>query len=110
MVLLEVSMTYKEKLIRNEQLIRDKNEAITDAIKKYFSGTKGLSTSVLQFTCECSDLDCDAVVTLSIKEYEQIHKQNNRFVLAPGHESPSVEKVVKTNEDLKIVEKPELAR
>jgi hypothetical protein len=103
-------MSYKEKLIRNEQLIRDKNKVTAKAIKKYFSGTKGLDDAVLQFACECSDLECDAYVTLPIKEYERTHKQNNRFVLAPGHESPLVEKVVKAKESFNIVEKPTLAR
>jgi hypothetical protein len=83
---------------------------MTEAIKNYFSGTKGLADASLRFICECSDLNCDTHVTLTIKEYEQLHKQNNRFILATGHESPLVEKVVKTKLNFKVVEKPSLAQ
>jgi hypothetical protein len=101
-------MNYKDRLIKNEQIIRDKNMASSIGIRKFYRNKKEVTEAPLEFLCECSDLDCPAHVVMSIREYERLHKQQNRFVIAKGHKSPSVEKTVERIGTLEIVEKPTL--
>lgn len=102
-------MTSNSKLIKNEQLIRDKNKTATFSIKRYFGGTKDVLKAPIDFMCECSDLKCDEHVSMSIEEYEAIHKRKDRFVVAEDHATPLVENVVKRSDNYDTVEKPQLA-
>jgi hypothetical protein len=101
-------MNYRDRLIKNEQTIRDKNITAAIGIKKFFRNAKEVTESPIEFMCECSDLNCEAKVKMSIKEYETLHKKQNRFVIAKGHKSPTVEKTVKRTKELEVVEKPQL--
>ncbi len=102
-------MGNSEKLAKNEQLIRDRNQHAAVAIKKYYGHEKGLEDQLLEFVCECSNLKCVFKVTMSIKEYEKIHKRKDRFVLAKGHENLKIEKITDSNDNFEIVEKLILA-
>jgi len=97
----------RKKLIQNEQIIRNQNRAYSTALKKYFGNKKAKNTPI-DFVCECSDLNCEEPVTATIAEYEELHSQNNRFLIVKGHKSPSVEKTVQIKGDVELVEKPDL--
>lgn len=102
-------MNYQDRLIKNEQLIRDKNKNASIGIKKYFKKDKKATEVPLDFLCECSDINCKEHVKVSIDEYEKIHNRKNRFLIMPGHKSPSVEITIKRIGNLEIVEKPQLS-
>jgi len=102
-------MAQNEKMIRNEQVIRDRNRAVGDSIKKYFRNNKEAVEAPLDFMCECSDLQCEERVSVSIKNYEKLHKQNNRFLIVKGHKTPAIEKTIKQLEGIVVVEKSGLA-
>lgn len=93
------------RLIKNEQLIRDQNVSSGKGIKRYFRGAKAVAEAPVAFICECSILNCDEHVSLSIKEYMHIHQRADRFVVFPGHEIKEVEKNVQIHDEYIIVEK-----
>ncbi len=95
----------REHLLRNEQLLRDKNSRTKDGIKQYFRDDSAVKEEPLEFICECSALDCGGHVNLSINTYEEIHQHPDRFCVVPGHEILSIEKIVAQEADYYIVEK-----
>jgi xanthine dehydrogenase iron-sulfur cluster and FAD-binding subunit A len=98
----------KNRLVRNEQLVRLKNINIKDGIKKYFRNDKSVTTTPVAFECECSEPDCGKHVKVSIDTYEKTHQRNDRFTVSKGHDTASVEKVVAKKSNYEIVEKNEL--
>lgn len=41
--------------------------------------------------CECSAADCHTIVMVSLDEYEEIRRDPDNFLVAPGHELESSE-------------------
>jgi hypothetical protein len=62
------------------------------------------------FVCECDRPDCAKAVMLRLDEYEQAVKPPDQFVVRPGHEDPSVERVIDRRDGYVIVSKPDLKR
>jgi hypothetical protein len=62
------------------------------------------------FACECDRPDCAKAVMLRIDEYERAIGPPDQFVVSPGHEDPSVERVVEQRDGYVIVSKPDLKR
>jgi len=62
------------------------------------------------FVCECDQADCEHAVMLRIAEYEQAVEPPDQFVVKPGHEDPSVERVVARRDGYVVVSKPDLKR
>jgi hypothetical protein len=62
------------------------------------------------FVCECDQPNCAKAVMLRLDEYEQAVKPPDQFVVSPGHEDPSVERVIDRRGGYVIVSKPELKR
>lgn len=99
----------RDKLIKNEQLIRDRNRHVGTTLKKYLSGEKGSLHVPIEFICECSDINCKETVRVSIAEYERLHKRNDRFLIVKGHKTPHIESTVDKKGELELVEKPDVA-
>jgi hypothetical protein len=99
----------KNKLIKNEQIVRNRNRTVSTALKKYFGGAKEIVDSPLEFVCECSDITCEEPIKVTITEYEKLHQRNDRFLIVKGHKSPTVEKTIDVKGKLELVEKPDLA-
>ena len=62
------------------------------------------------FVCECDDPACARAIELPLADYERAVKPPDQFVVAPGHEDPSVEHVIEQNHGYLIVSKPDLKR
>jgi len=99
----------KDKLVKNEQIIRNRNRGASSALKKYFGHKKEVINAPIEFVCECSDMECMEPVIVSIAEYEKIHKRDDRFLIVKGHKAPKIEKIVKDKGHFEVVEKPSLA-
>lgn len=56
------------------------------------------------FICECGDRSCEALLQLSVAEYEAVREHAARFAIAPNHENPEVERVVQQNGRFAVVE------
>lgn len=106
----------ERRLAENEVIFRQINEQV----HKGFEETNRLARedgqpeyitepdendAPLQFYCECADEKCAGRVIINLHTYNEIHKQNNRFVILPGHEVASVEDVVTKNDKYEVVQK-----
>ena len=87
------------RLARNEVLFRATNESIE---RGQWPGDPG---KLVRFRCECSRLDCNEAVELTLPQYEQIRQSPRRFVVVAGHETPEIEMVVGSDEQFSVVEK-----
>lgn len=64
-----------------------------------------------RFLCECWAMECAEHVTLSLADYFIVHARHDQFVIAPGHDMPSVEHVTERRDDWWVVRKtPEALR
>lgn len=96
---------HEARLVKNEQLLRDQNATATKAIRQYFSDEKDVLHAPVNFTCECSDLECRKPVKASIADYNDIHERRDLFMVSPGHERLTVERVIRQTADYHVVEK-----
>jgi hypothetical protein len=62
------------------------------------------------FVCECGRAECSQPLDLTPLEYESVRSHSARFVVAVGHDSPSVEVAVLQTERYVVVEKKGLGR
>jgi hypothetical protein len=89
----------EERLARNETLFREVNERIDDVSRGYEVG------DTLEFLCECGQRDCLEALGVSRAAYEAVRAHGDRFLVAPGHEEPSLERVIEVYERYQVVEK-----
>jgi len=61
----------------NETTFREVNEGI-EAGRREREG-------LVPFVCECGELGCNAVVRLTLREYESVRAGSRCFLVAPGH-------------------------
>lgn len=86
----------KRRLVHNEELFRQVNEA-----RAQESG----AASSLSFVCECSDRDCTARIEMTAADFEKIRSSERRYLVRPGHEIPELEHVVEDRGEFEVVEK-----
>ena len=48
--------------------------------------------------CECGNLDCELLITITVSEYEDVRQNARRFVVVKDHVIPDVERVVAETE------------
>ena len=90
----------KQRLAANESLFRDLNEHI-----KGVADDLGGLDHPYAFVCECSHARCSARITATLREYESVRLQSDRFLVVGGHEIPEIERVVDRNSRFATVEK-----
>lgn len=59
----------------------------------------------MRIFCECSDLACRARVHVVARRFDELHRDPDLFILAPGHETLEIERVVDQEGDHLIVRK-----
>jgi hypothetical protein len=87
-------------IARTESAFREVNEAIAKTAERF-------GADEVDFVCECADPDCVHRVTAQLEEYEEVRAEPTRFLLAPHHHEPTVERVVERTSEYDIVEKVE---
>lgn len=87
-----------EQLARVESAFREVNEAIAKTAER-------IDADEVDVICECADPACSERVTLSLEEYEDVRAGSARFIVAPGHDFPSLERVVDERGGYSVVEK-----
>jgi hypothetical protein len=68
-----------ERVAHNETVVRSINEAI-EAGRVTRDGR-------CAFLCECGQLGCNAVIEMTLDEYEAVRADGRRFLLVAGHEA-----------------------
>jgi hypothetical protein len=92
-------MDFAERAARNEEVVREVNERIEKGAELH-----GVD-SAMPFHCECGQAPCLEKVDLAPARYARILADRYRFIVVPGHEQPSVERVVEEHDNVLIVEK-----
>jgi hypothetical protein len=85
---------------RNEELFRNVNEQIEE-----ISQTVERSDPVMEYVCECDRQDCYEKVNATRAEYESVRSDPTHFIVSLGHQDPSVERLVASNDRFLVVEK-----
>ena len=83
---------------RTEALFRDVNERIAETAERFYSDTT-------EFVCECGDASCAERIPTSLETYDEVREDGTQFLLAPGHEDESIERVVERAPRYNIVAK-----
>ena len=83
---------------RTEAIFREVNEAIARTAESF-------EAEEADFVCECADPDCAHRVTASLESYERVRSDGTHFLLVPGHDEPTVERVVARTQAYWVVEK-----
>ena len=92
-----------ERQAKNEALLREVNERIDELDRKSSSWDK---SGFYEFLCECGrESACGDTVPVTLEEYERVRSQDDRFLLAPGHESEGLEVIVERTRRYLIVDK-----
>ena len=87
-------------MARNETLFREVNERIEEHAVR-----DGADPHEYEFFCECSNIDCVLRLPMTLAAYEEIRSDPTQFVVAPGHELPEIEEVVRTTLAYQVVQK-----
>ena len=90
-----------ERVARNEAMYRTVNREIEYAAQQLGDG----ADDELTIVCECGRPDCDATLSITIREYDDVHRQRDRFAVAPGHENQSLEGIVTRTDAYVVVDK-----
>ena len=61
----------------NESTFRQVNEGIEEGRRE----REGL----VPFLCECGEVGCNAIVELTLREYERVRADSRSFLVLPGH-------------------------
>ena len=93
----------EERIALNEVLFRDLNERVEQIV----TTLAGEPPDRLEIFCECGSGHCVAKLTLSLADYEDIRAHPERFIAAPGHDTPEVERVIEKRAGYWILEKHE---
>jgi hypothetical protein len=99
-----------ERQARNEALVREVNERI-NALDRDAAGSGAVDgVATFGFHCECGrDGGCPEMVWMTLDEYEVVRRQDDRFAVAPGHETDGLERAIDWNERFVIVDKIDAA-
>jgi hypothetical protein len=91
----------KERIARNEAMFRSVNLEVERVSEELGGGPNDR----LEILCECGKDGCSATLDVGRAEYDDAHKQSDRFMVTPGHEDEQIEHVVKRTPDYFIVDK-----
>lgn len=83
---------------QTEAIFREVNEAIAKTAESF-------EADEAEFVCECADPNCAHRVTASLASYEEVRADGTHFLLVPGHDEPTVERVVARKPGYWVVEK-----
>jgi hypothetical protein len=76
------------RIAHTEALFRDVNERIAESAERF-------NARDAEFVCECADPTCTERVPATLDQYEEVRADGTHFLLAPDHELPDLERVVK---------------
>jgi hypothetical protein len=83
----------------NEETFAKANEQIRIRAEQYEF------EEAVPFLCECSELTCTESVQLPLKSYREARAEGDAFILRPGHDDPTVERIVAQGDGYVLVEK-----
>jgi hypothetical protein len=94
----------ERRVVENEAKFRLVNERIQDVVRGD-EAQFGEPLEDIFIVCECGAIDCTAAIGLPLSVYEWTRAASERFAVAPGHELPEFERIVRPGDGYAIVEK-----
>ena len=94
-----------EPRARNESLLREVNDRIEELSENVEAQGIAPEGGLIEFHCECGRDGCGERVRMTVAEYEHVRADNDRFAVAPGHETPEMEAVVDSTDRFVVVDK-----
>ena len=94
-----------ERLARNEAAFRLLNERAVAVTKELALEGVAAEPDRLECVCECADSDCVVRLYVRVPDYELARADPGRFLVAPGHVLPEIEREVTVIDGALIVEK-----
>ena len=91
----------EERVARNEAVIREINEEIEDALG--LEARKGH----VPMLCECGRSECEDVLPITIREYEEVRSDPRRFAVVREHVMADIEAIVSETDRFVVVQKRE---
>jgi hypothetical protein len=96
---------FVERAARNEEVFRSVNARIEQGAERH-----GLD-SPLRFHCECGHAACFETIDLLPDAYDRVANDGGyRFIVLPGHEELTIERIVESHDGWLVVEKVGQAR
>jgi predicted nuclease with RNAse H fold len=71
----------EERVAKNEAMHRAVNREIEQVAEDL--GERGANT--IEVLCECGQPGCTSLLSLTIGDYDRVHGQRDRFIVAQGH-------------------------
>ena len=90
----------ERRLALNEAMFREVNERVEDMTNTFES-----DTGTFEIVCECADPACTERLSVPTGVYERVRSDATHFLLSPGHEDATVERVIETFDSYVVVEK-----
>ena len=88
---------------RNEALFREVNDRIVELDE---SAQAWSLDGTIDVFCECgAEGGCGERLTVTVRVYEKVRQQDDRFLVRPGHETPELETAVEWTDGYVIVDK-----
>ncbi|HEY7398153.1 MAG TPA: hypothetical protein VH538_07620, partial [Gaiellaceae bacterium] len=84
---------------RNQALFRAVNDKIVELNESW-----GVLAGTMSIACECSQLDCTAMLEIGPAAYEAVRGDPRTFVVLPDHVEADVERVVGNHDGYAVVE------
>ncbi len=91
---------YRREEAINETRSRQTNEWIEAANDRF-----GAKSAMDEYRCECSNMLCAEIVSLTRMEYEAVRADGLRFFIATDHENPELDQVLAEHERYSVVAK-----
>jgi hypothetical protein len=91
-----------KRVAQNETLFREVNERVEEVASGFADDEEDRP---IGFVCECGRGDCTESIEATRAQYEAVRSNPLRFLLVPGHEDNSVERVVERSERFVVVMK-----
>lgn len=91
----------RERIARNESRFRALNEALHANVHAPLTAGGDRSG----FVCECALTDCLEVISVALPRYEEVRRDSQLFLVAPGHELVDAETVVDSTDGYVVVRK-----
>jgi hypothetical protein len=91
----------ERRLKENEVIFQQANQGVADFIIE----DSKTPNPVIDFYCECSDINCRERISLTPDRYHQLHKTERYFIAKEGHDIPEIERIVSKHNRFIVVEK-----
>ena len=89
------------RVAKNEATFRATNREI----ERVAESLGEQADDTIDVICECGQPTCEELLSLTISEYDEVHRQRDRFVVVPGHVDAQLERVVRSGDRFVVVDK-----